>query len=92
MWRMLQQPGAEDYVVATGTQSSVRDFLEACFEVVGLKWQDHIEFDPRFMRPSDVQNLVGNPKKSYEKLGWQSSKSLSELARQMMNQESDNHR
>ncbi len=65
MWRMLQQPKPEDFVVATGQEHSVRDFLDACFRAVNLKWIDHVQFDTRFMRPNEVSNLVGNPQRQH---------------------------
>jgi GDPmannose 4,6-dehydratase len=89
MWRMLQTPKAEDFVIATGQQHSVRDFLEACFAAVNLNWQDHVQFDPKFMRPSEVENLVGNPSKAKSTLDWQCSGSLQTLARLMINEEQD---
>lgn len=88
MWRMLQQPAADDYIVATGRQHSVRDFLEACFQAVNLDWREHVEFDPRFMRPSEVENLVGNPSKAHRQLAWQSTTTLPELAALMIESES----
>lgn len=87
MWRMLQQPSADDYVIATGEQHSVREFLEACFAAVNLDWQDHVHFDPKFMRPIEVDNLVGNPARAKEKLGWQSVNNLQMLAEMMINDE-----
>jgi GDPmannose 4,6-dehydratase len=87
MWRILQQPSADDFVIATGKQHTVRDFLEACFQHKGLRWQDYVEFDPRFMRPSDVANLVGNPGKAFAVLGWQAHNSIAEIARLMVEAE-----
>lgn len=84
MFRMLQQPKSEDFVIATGKEHSVRDFLEACFKAVGLNWQDHVRFDAKFMRPSDVSNLVGNPSKARVQLAWQNTNDLSGIARIMI--------
>ena len=70
MWKMLQQEAADDYVVATGTDLSVKDFVEACFNHVGLNWQDYVRFDPRYLRPTEVDSLVGDASKAKNKLGW----------------------
>ena len=70
MYRMLQQDEPDDYVIATGEKHSVREFLELAFEHVGLNWQDHIVTDPRFMRPAEVDYLIGDASKAREKLGW----------------------
>ena len=58
MWRMLQQPAADDYVVATGESHSVRELLETAFAVVGLDWQSHVRQDPALLRPAEVEHLV----------------------------------
>lgn len=70
MWLMLQQDEPDDYVVATGKTWTVRQFLEAAFERVGLDWQDHVEIDPRYLRPSEVDLLIGDASKARDKLGW----------------------
>ncbi|QSJ15384.1 GDP-mannose 4,6-dehydratase [Nostoc sp. UHCC 0702] len=70
MWLMLQQDQAEDYVIATGETHSVREFLELAFGYVNLNWQDHVEFDDRYLRPSEVDLLIGDPTKARQKLGW----------------------
>ncbi len=64
IWRIVQHEEASDYVVATGQQNSVRDFLDACFRALGLNWTKYVEFDKKFMRPSEVDKLVGNPRQS----------------------------
>ena len=84
MWRMLQQPKADDFVLATGTSHSVRDFLTAAFEAVELDWRDYVVEDERYMRPSEVSKLVGDASRATEKLGWQAQVTLPELARQMV--------
>ncbi|MDA1191400.1 MAG: GDP-mannose 4,6-dehydratase [Candidatus Poribacteria bacterium] len=71
MWLMLQQDEPDDYVVATGETHSVREFLVKSFEHVGLKWEDYVEFDERYMRPAEVDLLIGDASKAREKLGWQ---------------------
>jgi GDPmannose 4,6-dehydratase len=71
MWRMLQQPAADDYVVATGETHSIRDFLDAAFGHVGIDaWERHVEQDPDLFRPAEVDLLVGDARKAREVLGW----------------------
>ena len=84
MWRMLQQPEASDFVLATGTSHNVRDFLTAAFQRVGLDWRDYVEQDERYMRPTEVSKLVGDSSKAREQLGWQAEVTLPELAYQMV--------
>ena len=71
MWRMLQQPEGDEYVVATGETHSIRDFLDRAFAHVGIEdWAPYVKQDPRFMRPAEVELLIGDPTKAHEKLGW----------------------
>jgi GDPmannose 4,6-dehydratase len=84
MWLMLQQDTPDDYVVATGQSWSVRDFLDRAFGHVRLKWQDHVEFDPRYLRPSEVDALQGDPTKAREKLGWRPKTTFEELVKMMV--------
>jgi GDPmannose 4,6-dehydratase len=72
MWRMLQQPVADDYVVATGETHSIRELLDLAFAHVGIEdWASYVQQDPRFMRPAEVDLLIGDPTKAHEKLGWE---------------------
>ncbi|WP_251150358.1 GDP-mannose 4,6-dehydratase [Cellulosimicrobium sp. Marseille-Q4280] len=72
MWLMLQQPEADDYVVATGETHSIRDLLDHAFAHVGIEdWSGYVKQDPRFMRPAEVELLIGDPAKAHEKLGWE---------------------
>ncbi|MBC9726982.1 GDP-mannose 4,6-dehydratase [Streptomyces sp. TRM68367] len=87
MWRMLQQDEPGDYVVATGTSYSVRDFLRLCFEHAGLDWERHIRFDERYLRPSEVPDLVGDASKAERELGWRATVHAPELARIMVDAE-----
>jgi GDPmannose 4,6-dehydratase len=87
MWRMLQQNQPDDYVVATGTSYSVRDFVEHCFAHVGLSWRDHVRFDERYLRPSEVDDLVGDASKANRVLGWRPRVLAPELARLMVDAE-----
>jgi GDPmannose 4,6-dehydratase len=70
MWRMLQVDDPDDYVVATGETHAVRDFLEKAFRHAGLDWEPHVEIDPRYFRPSEVDALLGDATKAHQKLGW----------------------
>ena len=70
MWMMLQQDTPQDYVVATGKSHSVKQFLEAAFSAVELNWQDYVVQDPRFMRPAEVDHLIGDSSKAKRELGW----------------------
>jgi GDPmannose 4,6-dehydratase len=88
MWRMLQQPEGDDYVVATGETHSVRDLLETAFDVVGIEnWQDYVEHDPALLRPAEVDALVGDASKARRKLGWAPKVSFPELVRMMVESE-----
>lgn len=70
MWLMLQQPKADDYVIATGRQHTVMEFAERAFAQAGLRWSDHVKTDPRYLRPTEVDSLCGNPDKAMTELGW----------------------
>jgi GDPmannose 4,6-dehydratase len=84
MWLMLQQPEAEDFVIATGEEHSVREFLDIAFEHAGLDPEQYVKTDPRFLRPAEVDHLVGNASKAREKLGWEPRTSFRELAELMV--------
>jgi GDPmannose 4,6-dehydratase len=85
MWRMLQQDHADDYVVATGETHSIRDLLDVAFEVIGVSdWSGYVRQDPRFMRPADVDVLIGDATKARTVLGWQPRVSFPELVRMMV--------
>lgn len=71
MWLILQQKNSDDYVIATGISHSVKEFLEAAFSYAGLDWKKYVESDPYYCRPTEVDHLLGNPKKAKEKLGWE---------------------
>ena len=87
MWRMLQVDEPTDYVVATGTAYTVRDFLTFAFDHVGLDWHDHVRIDPRYYRPSEVDALIGDPTKARETLGWKAQTLTPDLARLMVDAE-----
>lgn len=80
MWLMLQQDQPDDYVISTGVAHSVREFLEICFNYVGLDYHAHVKIDPRYYRPTEVDCLLGDSTKAREKLGWKPSTSFHELA------------
>ena len=80
MWRMLQQDEPTDFVVATGTSYTVRDFLQFAFEHAGLDWQKHVKFVERYIRPTEVDSLIGNPSKAAEILHWKPEVLPPELA------------
>jgi GDPmannose 4,6-dehydratase len=84
MWLMLQQEKPEDYVVATGRTTTVRDMCRIAFEHVGLKAEDHIVISKEFFRPAEVDVLIGNPAKAKAKLGWQARTSLESMIREMV--------
>ncbi|HIC90169.1 MAG TPA: GDP-mannose 4,6-dehydratase, partial [Anaerolineae bacterium] len=84
MWLMLQQPEPDDYVIATGKTHSVKEFCEEAFSYVGLDWRDYVVQDPRFMRPADVDLLVGDASKARRVLGWEPTVGFRELVRLMV--------
>lgn len=84
MWLMLQQDKPDDYVVATGRTETVREFCRLAFSYVGLNYEDHVTLDPRFMRPAEVDVLLGDASKAKAKLGWEASTTLEQLAAEMV--------
>jgi GDPmannose 4,6-dehydratase len=89
MWMMLQQSQPDDYVVATGETHSVRELVEAAFGCVDLNWQKHVVTDPAFLRPAEVDVLVGNAAKARQKLGWKPDVSFRGLVEMMVNADLD---
>ena len=84
MWLMLQQDVADDFVIATGITTTVRDMCVIAFEHVGLTLEDHLIIDPEFFRPAEVEVLLGNPAKAKEKLGWEPKITLEEMIVEMV--------
>lgn len=84
MWMMLQQPEPDDYVVATEETHSIREMCEAAFGYVDLDWRDYVVQDPRFMRPAEVDILIGDASKTHQVLGWEPSVSFPELVHMMV--------
>ena len=79
MWLMLQQEKPDDYVISTGETHSVKEFLDLAFGYVNLDWQDYVEFDDRYLRPAEVELLIGDSTKAQQKLGWKPSVTFEQL-------------
>lgn len=84
MWRMLEQPDPDDYVIATGESHSVREFLDEAFALVGLDWHDHVTWDARHVRPAEVDLLIGDAGKARRVLGWEPQTRFKDLVRLML--------
>ena len=84
MWRMLQQPEPEDYVIGTGLTHSVRNLIEIAFARVGLEWQSYVKQDPRFIRPAEVDILMADPSKAKAQLGWEPKVGFEEMIERMV--------
>ena len=84
MWMMLQQPRAEDYVIATGEQHTVREFAEVAFSCLGLNYWDYVTLDPQLLRPAEVETLLGDASKAKRELGWVSKISFKDLVAEMV--------
>lgn len=84
MWLMLQQETADDYVIATGQTTSVRDFCKIAFSLAGLTMEDHVTVDPKFLRPAEVDVLLGDASKARTKLGWVPKCALEQLVAEML--------
>jgi GDPmannose 4,6-dehydratase len=88
MWRMLQKDVPDDYVIATGESHSVREFLEEAFYYAGLDWKEYVEVDPRLLRPTEVDYLLGDNSKAKEELKWSPKVTFGELVRIMVDADS----
>jgi GDPmannose 4,6-dehydratase len=84
MWKMLQRETPEDFVIGTGKTHSVREFCELAFNHVGLNYQDYVVQDPRFMRPSEVDQLIADPSKARKELGWSPRVGFKDLVEMMV--------
>lgn len=84
MWLMLQQEKPDDYVIATGETHSVQEFLDIAFGYVNLDWQNYIEFDERYLRPAEVELLIGDPSKARKQLGWEPTVTFKQLVALMV--------
>ena len=89
MWLMLQQDVSEDFVVATGETHSVRELVNVAFAHVGLDPDEHVKLDPRFLRPAEVEHLIGDPSKARDKLGWEPKTSFEEMVKLMVDADLD---
>jgi GDPmannose 4,6-dehydratase len=89
MWLMLQQDQPDDFVIATGRTTTVREMCRFAFEFVDLNYEDYVEIDPKFYRPAEVDILIGNPAKAKAKLGWEAKTSLEELINMMVDADMD---
>jgi GDPmannose 4,6-dehydratase len=84
MWLMLQQDTPDDYVVAMGETHTVRELVQVAFDRAGLDWEQYVVIDPAFIRPAEVDLLIGNPEKAQQKLGWKPKTSFTELVHMMV--------
>lgn len=84
MWRILQQDAPDDYVLGTGVAPTMREFVEEAFDYAGLDWQDHVEIDPRYFRPTEVDYLQADASKAQRLLGWAPKVTYKDLARIMV--------
>jgi GDPmannose 4,6-dehydratase len=92
MWLMLQQERPDDYVISTGVTHSVEYLVETAFAHAGLDWRDFVVQDPRFMRPAEVDLLIGDPGKARVELGWEPQVKFEELVRMMVDADLERHR
>ena len=90
MWRMLQQPEGDDYVLATNETHSVREFCEVAFAHVGLDWQEFVKYDARYERPAEVELLIGDYAKAKAKLGWEPQTTFIGLTKLMVDADLEN--
>ena len=84
MWRMLQQPEPDDYVIGTGTAHTVREFVVAAFQHVNLDWQQYVKTDAKLLRPAEVEHLIANPTKAQTRLGWTPRVTFQQLVQRMV--------
>lgn len=84
MWLMLQQDKPDDYVIATNETHSIREFLDLAFKHVNLDWHEYVEFDERYLRPAEVELLIGDSTKARKQLGWEPSVTFEELVKLMV--------
>jgi GDPmannose 4,6-dehydratase len=84
MWRMLQHDTPADYVIATGTSYSVKDFVSRAFDHVGLDWEEYVDYDARYVRPTEVDSLIGDASKAMTELGWKAQVHVPELVQIMV--------
>jgi GDPmannose 4,6-dehydratase len=91
MWLMLQQDAADDYVIATGVTHSVKHLVDTAFKHAGLDYQKYVRTDPQFIRPAEVDLLIGDASRAKEKLGWSSAVSFEQLVAMMVDADLERH-
>ena len=89
MWMMLQQENADDFVIATGNSSTLREFIDAAFSALDLNWENHVTSNPKLFRPSEIRSVYGSPIKANEILNWRAEKTMPEIAKLMSLNEFD---
>jgi GDPmannose 4,6-dehydratase len=89
MWRILQHPEPDDYVIASGESHSLEDFVRTTFEQLGLDWKDHVKTDPSLYRPSDIERSCGDPTKAKKKLGWTATKKFKDIISELIKAEQE---
>ncbi|MDG2041198.1 MAG: GDP-mannose 4,6-dehydratase [Ilumatobacter sp.] len=92
MWLMLQQDKPGDYVIATGVSHSVQELVQTAFDHVGLDWREHVKTDPRFLRPAEVDHLIGDASRAQQQLGWQPNVDFAGLVTMMVDADIERHR
>jgi GDPmannose 4,6-dehydratase len=92
MWLMLQQPVPEDYVIATGRSTTVREMVQIAFDYAGLNYEDYVVQNPELLRPAEVDNLQGDANRAREKLGWEPTVTLNEMLAEMVEADLARHR
>lgn len=89
-WLMMQQPEPDDYVIGTGETHSVGEFVQAAFKHAGIEnWKNYVEIDPKYFRPTEVENLIADPKKAKEKLGWEAKTKFDDLVKIMVDSDTE---
>jgi GDPmannose 4,6-dehydratase len=92
MWLMLQQETPDDFVIATGVSHSVQELVQTAFSHVGLEWQEYVKTDPRFLRPAEVDHLIGDSSRARAELGWQPNVDFKALITMMVDADLERHR
>ena len=92
MWLMLQQDKPGDYVIATGVSHSVQELVQTAFDHVGLDWREHVKTDPQFLRPAEVDHLIGDASRAQQQLGWQPNVDFAGLVTMMVDADIERHR